>query len=74
MKILLASSSALTVRVPVFLWQKEFIKSAFGVASQTELHNNDLAVMVDLSTRQSNAELIPALHISSQVETGTNAI
>ncbi|KAH8790860.1 hypothetical protein F5882DRAFT_91862 [Hyaloscypha sp. PMI_1271] len=75
--ILLASSSALTVRFPVLLSQKELIKSVFGFTGQTEPHMRSLATMADQSTRQdSTASLVPppAAHISADTEAGTNDI
>ncbi|KAI0424619.1 hypothetical protein F5Y09DRAFT_134443 [Xylaria sp. FL1042] len=75
--ILLTSSSVLTVRFPVFLSQKEFIKSVFGYAGQTEPGMTTLSTMADQSTRQdSTASLVPppAVHISADVEAGTNDI
>ena len=77
MKILLASSSALTVRFPVLLSQKELIKSVFGFTGQTEPHMRSLSTMDDQSTRQdSTASLVPppAVYISADVEAGTNDI
>jgi hypothetical protein len=69
-KILLSSSGALTIRLPVFLSQKEFIKSIFGFTNQTEPCNDLLTIVADLSMGQSST----ALQISADVEAGTNAI
>ena len=75
MKILLTSSSALTVRFPVFLSQKKLIKSVFGFTGQTEPRS--LIIMADQYTRQDSTALLvppPAVHISADVEAGTNDI
>ena len=75
MKILLISSSVLTVRFPVFLLQKKFIKSVFGFTGQTEPRS--LIIMTDQYTRQDSIALLvplPAVYISADVEAGTNDI
>jgi hypothetical protein len=76
-KALLTTSSALTVRFLVLLSQKEFIKSVFGFAGQTESPLRTFNVVADQSTNQnSTASLVPppAVYISADVEAGTNDI
>jgi hypothetical protein len=76
-KILLTSSSAIAVRFPVLLSQKELIKAVFGYTGQIEPQIRPLTTMADRSTRQdSTASLVPppTFHISVDVEAGTNNI
>jgi len=71
------TSGALTVRFPVLLWQKEFLKSGFGLAGQTDLYIRPFNTMADQSTNQnSSASLapLPAVYILGDVETGMNDI
>jgi hypothetical protein len=77
MKIFFPTSSALTVRFPVLLWQKEFLKSAFGIAGETGLYLRPFDTMADQSTNQnSTASLapLPAVYIRGDVEVGINGI
>jgi hypothetical protein len=72
-KILFPTSGALTVRFPVLLWQKEFLKSVFGLTGQTELYIRPFKTMADQSTDQnSTASLAPpaAIYILGDVEAG----
>jgi hypothetical protein len=76
-KILFPTSGALTVRFPVLLWQKEFLKSVFGLAGETELYIRPLNTMANQSTNQnSTASLAPplAVYILGDVEAGMNGI
>jgi hypothetical protein len=76
-KILFPTSGAVTVRFPVLLWQKEYLKSVFGLASQAELPSRSFNIMADQSTnRNSTASLAPppAVYILGDVEAGMNCI
>ncbi|KAH8810582.1 hypothetical protein F5884DRAFT_779728 [Xylogone sp. PMI_703] len=69
-----ASSSVVTVRFPVFLLQKEFIKSLFGYKGQTELHNVLSSNRVNQPVGvDSSASLVtrPAVYALADVEVGT---
>ncbi|KAE8442134.1 hypothetical protein EG329_003785 [Mollisiaceae sp. DMI_Dod_QoI] len=58
--ILFPTSSALTVRFPVLLWKKDFLKSVFGLASETKLYITSFDTMADQSTNQNSiASLAP---------------
>jgi hypothetical protein len=61
------------VRFPVLLWQKKFLKSVFGLASQTESY----ITIADQSTNQNSTTLLappPAIYILRDVEAGVNNI
>ena len=75
MKILFPASGAVTVRFPVLLWQKEFLKSAFGLAGQTELRTFN--TMADQPTNQNSTASLarpPAVYKYADVEAGMNDI
>jgi hypothetical protein len=76
-KILFPTSGAFTVRFPVLLWQKEFLKSVFGLASQTELYIRPFNTMADQFTNQNSTASLappPTIHILRDVEAGRNDI
>jgi hypothetical protein len=73
MKIFFPTSGALTVRFPIFLWQKEFLRSAFGLAGQTEFIK-PFSTMANQSTNQNSTASLappPAVYIYADVEAGT---
>jgi hypothetical protein len=47
MKIIFPTSGAFMVRFPVLLWQKEFLKSVFGLADQAELYIRPFNTIAD---------------------------
>jgi hypothetical protein len=62
-KILFPTFGTLTVRFPVIQWQKEFLKSVYGLDSQTEVR--PFNTMADQSTNQnSTASLAPTTAIN----------
>jgi hypothetical protein len=75
-KILFPTSGALTVRFPVLLWQKEFLKSVFGLAGQTESYIIPFNTMADQSTNQNSTASLappPAVYILGDAEAARRA-
>lgn len=61
----------------MLLWQKEFLKSVFRLASETGLHNRPFDTMANQSKNQNfTASLasLPAVYIRRDVEAGMNDI
>jgi hypothetical protein len=77
MKIIFPTSGAFTVRSPVLLWQKEFLKSVFGLAGQAELYIRPFNTIADQSTNQNSTTSLaspPAVYIPGDVEAAMNGI
>jgi hypothetical protein len=72
-KIIFPASGAVIVRFLVLLWQKEYLKSVFGLASQTELFIRSFNIMADQNSTASLAPP-PAVYILGDVEAGMNGI
>jgi len=75
--IIFPASGAVTVRFPVLLWQKEYLKSVFGLASQTGLSIRSFNIMADQSMNQNSTASLappPAVYVLGDVEAGINGI
>jgi len=71
-KILFPTFSVFTVRFSVLLWQKEFLKSVFGLVSQTESY----ITIADQSTNQNSTTSLappPAVYMLGDVEAARRA-